>query len=344
MSVFIRGVRRYGEGDPVDVLVADGIELVNRALHVHAVAAADPQGQQLAPERAVAVRIGYGDGEEVADSRFASAREVDVWASGAARRRRREEDLRPQERVAAVLGEREQMPVCEILLLRARADLDAEVVVSESAADAESLARKAADAGRDLIVAGGDGTVGLIAGVAAETGRMLAVVPTGAGNDFASTLGYDRKKPLDAIAAIAALVGGSGAALAAAQPHRERDQHGPAGGGDHGHRDQVVVEAPLHGLLERRRSLEVGAGDGTGMRAPTLDSGEPGLSVTANLRIAGCGIAPASVKVPSTQRKFDPEHRRRGREQGDRPAFRGDECVREREPDAVAVTIGVFGK
>ncbi len=111
--------------DTADVLVADGIELLNRALHAHTVAAADPQGQQLAPERAVAVRIGYGDGDEVADSRFASAREVDVWASGASRRRQREEDLRPQERVAAVLGGREQVPVCEVLLLRARADLDA---------------------------------------------------------------------------------------------------------------------------------------------------------------------------------------------------------------------------
>jgi hypothetical protein len=111
--------------DTADVLVADGIDLVNRALYVHAAAAADPQSQQLTPERAVAVRLGYGDGEEVADNRFSAAREVDVWASGASRRRRREEDLRPQERVAAVLGGREQIAVCETLLLRARADLDA---------------------------------------------------------------------------------------------------------------------------------------------------------------------------------------------------------------------------
>ncbi|MGC1167027.1 MAG: hypothetical protein WA862_13065 [Solirubrobacterales bacterium] len=110
--------------DTADVLVADGIGLLNRALYVHAVAAADPRGPQLTPERAVGVRIGYGDGEEVADSRFTAAREVDVWASGASRRRRREEDLRPQERVASVLGGREQLDVCETLLLRARADLD----------------------------------------------------------------------------------------------------------------------------------------------------------------------------------------------------------------------------
>ena len=40
------------------------------------------------------MRIGFGDGEEVADGRFSAAREVDVWASGASRRRRREEELR----------------------------------------------------------------------------------------------------------------------------------------------------------------------------------------------------------------------------------------------------------
>ncbi len=73
----------------------------------------------------MAVRIGYGSGEETADGRYSAAREVDVWASGASRRRRREEDLRPQERVAAVLGGRERIDVCETLLLRARADFDA---------------------------------------------------------------------------------------------------------------------------------------------------------------------------------------------------------------------------
>jgi len=111
--------------ETVDALVAEGIGLLNRALHAHAVAAADPHGQVLAPERAVAVRLGFGDGDEIADSRFSAAREVDVWASGASLRRRRQEDLRPQERVAAVLGNRERADVCETLLLRARADLDA---------------------------------------------------------------------------------------------------------------------------------------------------------------------------------------------------------------------------
>lgn len=112
--------------ETADALVADGIGLLNRALRVHAAAAADPHVHELTPERAVAVRLGYGSGEEIAASRFTDAREVDVWASGASQRRRRQEDLRPQERVAAVLGGRERIDACEILLLRARADLDAE--------------------------------------------------------------------------------------------------------------------------------------------------------------------------------------------------------------------------
>jgi hypothetical protein len=111
--------------ETADALVADGVGLLNRALHIHAAAAADPHVHELTPERAVAVRIGYGSGEDLAAGRFTSAREVDVWASGASRRRRRQEDLRPQERVAAVLGGRERVDVCETLLLRARADLDA---------------------------------------------------------------------------------------------------------------------------------------------------------------------------------------------------------------------------
>lgn len=73
----------------------------------------------------MAVRIGYGSGEQTAASRFTVAREVDVWASGASKRRRRQEDLRPSERVAAVLGGKERLDACETLLLRARADLDA---------------------------------------------------------------------------------------------------------------------------------------------------------------------------------------------------------------------------
>lgn len=111
--------------DTVDVLVAEAMTLLNRALHAQAVATANPSSKnELAPEDAERVAIGYGSGEETAAGRFRDARRVDPQ-TGASRRRRREEELRPQERVAGVLTGREQLDACETLLLRARADLDA---------------------------------------------------------------------------------------------------------------------------------------------------------------------------------------------------------------------------
>jgi hypothetical protein len=111
--------------DTVDVLVDEGLALLNRALHAHALAAANPSARsELSAETAERVLVGYGSGEETAMGRFRDARQVEV-ASRASRRRHREEELRPQERVAAMLGGREQADVCETLLLRARADLDA---------------------------------------------------------------------------------------------------------------------------------------------------------------------------------------------------------------------------
>ncbi len=112
------------EEDAVDAVVATAIALVNDALHAHAVSAADPLPQAVVAERAVAVRIGWGSGEETAAGAFSEATEVDVSATGS-RRRRRQEDLRPQERLAAILRDRERPAACEVILLRARADLDA---------------------------------------------------------------------------------------------------------------------------------------------------------------------------------------------------------------------------
>jgi hypothetical protein len=110
--------------EAVDQLVAEGIGLLNLALHAHAVASGDPHVQALTARRAVTVRLGYGSGEEVASGEFSAAREVDTGAGAATRRQQRAEELRPQERLAAVLGGRARLDACETLLLRARADLD----------------------------------------------------------------------------------------------------------------------------------------------------------------------------------------------------------------------------
>jgi hypothetical protein len=100
--------------------LADSLGLINRAIHAHRTAVLDPNLPDVAGEHALAVRIGFGTGEELADGSFSEAFEVPRAA-----RRRRGEALRPQERLAAVMRGDEQVATCELLILRARADLDA---------------------------------------------------------------------------------------------------------------------------------------------------------------------------------------------------------------------------
>jgi diacylglycerol kinase (ATP) len=71
--------------------------------------------------------------------------------------------------------------------------------VSTDAEDGASVARDAFTRGDGVLACGGDGTIASLAGVAAEEDGTLAIVPTGAGNDFARELGIDRGKPLAAI-------------------------------------------------------------------------------------------------------------------------------------------------
>lgn len=114
-----------GDEAAIDQLVEQGIDELNQALHAHAVASGDPYPQTVTPARAVVIRIGYGSGEALADGAFTAAHRVDPGLGPISRRRQRDEELRPQQRLAAVLGGREQLDACESLLLRARADLDA---------------------------------------------------------------------------------------------------------------------------------------------------------------------------------------------------------------------------
>src|SRR4051812_20370701 len=78
----------------------------------------------------------------------------------------------------------------------------AELHVSPEPGAPTKLALAAAEAGHGLVACGGDGLVTEVAGVAADTGTQLAIVPTGAGNDFARVLGYEPKRPLDAFDAL----------------------------------------------------------------------------------------------------------------------------------------------
>jgi hypothetical protein len=112
--------------EEIDQLVEQGIDELNQALHAQSVASGDPYPQTVTPARAVVIRIGFGSGEALADGAFSSAHQVDPGLGPISRRHQRDEELRPQQRLAAVLGDREQLDACETLLLRARADLDAD--------------------------------------------------------------------------------------------------------------------------------------------------------------------------------------------------------------------------
>lgn len=108
----------------LDDLIGEGLDVLNQALHAQAVASGDPHLRTLSPRDAGVARLGYGSGEQLATGDFTQARELAPQA-GASRKRRQHDELRPQERVAALLGGRERPDPCELLLLRARADLDA---------------------------------------------------------------------------------------------------------------------------------------------------------------------------------------------------------------------------
>jgi diacylglycerol kinase family enzyme len=70
--------------------------------------------------------------------------------------------------------------------------------------DPVALARQAVAAGADVVgVAGGDGSLGLVAAVAVEADVPFVCVPSGTRNHFAADLGLDRGDPLAALDAFA---------------------------------------------------------------------------------------------------------------------------------------------
>ncbi|HWD10816.1 MAG TPA: hypothetical protein VG366_03165 [Solirubrobacteraceae bacterium] len=108
-----------------EVLAA--VAVVNRVVHSHRISSADPYVHEVSPEQAIVIRVGWGEGEQVASGRWLHAREL-RWQPRGRRslrsRRSRASVLRPQERLAALLGARADTLLCEELTLRARLDLD----------------------------------------------------------------------------------------------------------------------------------------------------------------------------------------------------------------------------
>jgi hypothetical protein len=109
-----------GEEEREEEVAAAAREL-NFVLRSHRAAASDPYTRDVRAEHALVVRLGYGEGEQVADGRFERAIELPKEPP----KRKRGDALAPQERLAAVLGGRDALLVGEELALRARLDLDA---------------------------------------------------------------------------------------------------------------------------------------------------------------------------------------------------------------------------
>jgi hypothetical protein len=111
------GWLRRAAGD--EATVDGALAVLNRTLHFHRLATADPFASELRASSALVTRVGYGTGPEVAEGRWTAARELPRQPPAVAR----EHALRPQERLAALLAGRDATLACELPALRARLDL-----------------------------------------------------------------------------------------------------------------------------------------------------------------------------------------------------------------------------
>ena len=100
----------------------EALRELNAVLRAHRAAAVDPYAREVTRDEALVVRVGYGEGEQVAEGRFAAGYELPRQRR---RRTKRRVELEPQERLAAILGGHDQLLACEDLVLRARLDVDA---------------------------------------------------------------------------------------------------------------------------------------------------------------------------------------------------------------------------
>jgi hypothetical protein len=168
--------------------VSAAAAVLNRVVQAHRVAAADPYVREVSPVQALVVRAGWGEGEQVADGKWLHARELPPAALGGPRRRGGRRDrsaaLRPQERLAALLGGRTTMLLCEELTLRARLDLDAgrtaHAAVQLDAAYGAALRELPAEGRNDLALRIGE--LRKLADQVAENARAALPAAEGSGD------------------------------------------------------------------------------------------------------------------------------------------------------------------
>lgn len=157
--------------DLASTLAGEALALLNRALHAHRTAAGDPTVADVDAARALAIRFGFGSGDDVADGRWQRALELPERQRRGLLRRDYEA-LRPQERVAAVLGGRERVRPYEELIVRARGDIDAGRLATAALglhAGLEALTASAAAASDEALAA----RLGEASATAAATQRRV---------------------------------------------------------------------------------------------------------------------------------------------------------------------------
>ncbi|CAN5450787.1 hypothetical protein BH20ACT15_BH20ACT15_07270 [soil metagenome] len=109
---------RHATSDPEDraALVRDATRLINLGLAAMRAEARDPLISDVGATRALRVRIGFGEGDALADGRWSEAADVPPPTRG------RLDDVDPLSRVASVLAGRDAVHPAETLLERARLD------------------------------------------------------------------------------------------------------------------------------------------------------------------------------------------------------------------------------
>jgi hypothetical protein len=195
--------------------VGDAVAVLNRVLQMHRIAAADAYLHEVSPEQALVIRAGWGEGEQVADGVWAHAVRLEWHGPRGVRRRRigdRAAALRPQERLAVLLGGRGAALLCEELALRARADLDqgrtAHAAIELRGAYAAALAELPAERREDLAIRV-DELRKLRDGVERQAQATLAALTDGDGREAGAELaahapGVDRDVVAHALARLEA--------------------------------------------------------------------------------------------------------------------------------------------
>jgi hypothetical protein len=101
-----------------EATVGEALVLLNRAISGHRLSALDAYVGEVHEAQALATRVGYGSGEQVAEGDWEDAVELPPL------RERRSVLIAPQQRLAALLSGRDVALACEEFALRARLDFD----------------------------------------------------------------------------------------------------------------------------------------------------------------------------------------------------------------------------